>query len=334
MSDAADQCTTFCLQHLDFLGPVQPYCRPIIVGHQPSDFPERQVWKAVKPYMNGGLSGMGATIIIQPIDMVKVRLQLGATGGPLRVAKDIIAKDGFGSLYRGLSAGLLRQATYTTARLGIFSQLTEVAKKANDGKNLPLWQKAACGLAAGGLGALVGTPADLTLLRMQADNTLPVDQRRNYKGMRIVKEDGIAGLFRGGGPTVVRAMALNMGMLASNDQAKEMIQAAGFEKGSMVPVIGGSLIAGFFASACSLPFDFVKTRMQKMQKSADGTMPYKGPIDCAMQTLKNEGPLKFYTGFPTYIVRIAPHAVFTLLFLDALPKLQRTLAFASDAALE
>jgi hypothetical protein len=85
----------------------------------------------------------------------------------LGVAKDIIAKDGFGSLYKGLSAGLLRQATYTTARLGIFSQITEIAKKANDGKNLPLWQKAACGLTAGGLGALVGTPADLTLLRMQ-----------------------------------------------------------------------------------------------------------------------------------------------------------------------
>jgi hypothetical protein len=83
------------------------------------------------------------------------------------VAKDIIAKDGFASLYRGLSAGLLRQATYTTARLGIFSQITEAAKKANGGKNLPLWQKALCGLTAGGLGALVGTPADLTLIRMQ-----------------------------------------------------------------------------------------------------------------------------------------------------------------------
>jgi solute carrier family 25 (mitochondrial oxoglutarate transporter), member 11 len=32
-----------------------------------------------------------------------------------------------------------------------------------------------------------------------------------------VKEDGAAGLFTGAGPTVVRAMALNMGMLASND---------------------------------------------------------------------------------------------------------------------
>ena len=35
---------------------------------------------------------------------------------------------------------------------------------------------------------------------------------------RIVKDEGVAGLFRGAGPTVARAMALNMGMLASNDQ--------------------------------------------------------------------------------------------------------------------
>lgn len=61
---------------------------------------------------------------------------------------------------------------------------------------------------------------------------------------KIVRDDGVAGLFRGGGPTVVRAMALNMGMLASNDQAKEMIEAAGFTKGGSVAVLGGATIAG------------------------------------------------------------------------------------------
>jgi hypothetical protein len=72
------------------------------------------------------------------------------------------------SLYNGLSAGLLRQATYTTARLGIFQIINAEAIKMNEGNPLPLYQKALCGLAAGGLGALVGTPADLTLIRMQA----------------------------------------------------------------------------------------------------------------------------------------------------------------------
>lgn len=40
-------------------------------------------WLAAKPFINGGASGMAATCIIQPIDMVKVRLQLGETGGPV-----------------------------------------------------------------------------------------------------------------------------------------------------------------------------------------------------------------------------------------------------------
>jgi solute carrier family 25 oxoglutarate transporter 11 len=56
----------------------------------------------------------------------------------LAVASAIIKQDGFGSLYKGLSAGLLRQATYTTARLGIFQGLSDYLKKANDGKVRPL----------------------------------------------------------------------------------------------------------------------------------------------------------------------------------------------------
>lgn len=40
----------------------------------------------------------------------------------------------------------------------------------------------------------------------------------------IVREDGVGGLFRGAGPTVVRAMSLNMGMLASNDQVRLVLR--------------------------------------------------------------------------------------------------------------
>ena len=49
-----------------------------------------------------------------------VRLQLAGGGSPFTVAREIVAKDGFLSLYTGLSAGVLRQITYTSARLGIF----------------------------------------------------------------------------------------------------------------------------------------------------------------------------------------------------------------------
>jgi hypothetical protein len=38
-----------------------------------------------------------------------------------------------------------------------------------------------CLQVAGALGSLVGNPADLALLRMQADGVLPLVQRRHYK---------------------------------------------------------------------------------------------------------------------------------------------------------
>lgn len=83
------------------------------------------------------------------------------------VGMKIVRSEGFGALYRGLSAGLLRQATYTTARLGIFNNFSRMLSEYNEGKPIPLYQKALAGLSAGGMGALVGTPADLTLIRMQ-----------------------------------------------------------------------------------------------------------------------------------------------------------------------
>ncbi|EAY80781.1 hypothetical protein OsI_35960 [Oryza sativa Indica Group] len=40
------------------------------------------VWKTVKPFANGGASGMLATCVIQPIDMVKVRTPPHGLGLP------------------------------------------------------------------------------------------------------------------------------------------------------------------------------------------------------------------------------------------------------------
>ncbi|XP_021714944.1 mitochondrial dicarboxylate/tricarboxylate transporter DTC-like [Chenopodium quinoa] len=283
------------------------------------------VWKTVKPFVNGGASGMLATCVIQPIDMVKVRIQLGQ-GSAVHVTKNMLRDEGLSAFYKGLSAGLLRQATYTTARLGSFRILTNKALAANDGKPLPLYQKALCGLSAGAIGACIGSPADLALIRMQADATLPLAQRRHYKNafhalVRIVADEGVLALWKGAAPTIVRAMALNMGMLASYDQSVEFFRdSLGLTETSTV--LGASAVSGFFASACSLPFDYVKTQIQKMQPDAEGKYPYTSSLDCAMKTLKSGGPLKFYTGFPVYCVRIAPHAMLTLIFLHQIQKFE------------
>ena len=45
-------------------------------------------------------------------------------------------------------------------------------------------------------------------------------------------------------------------------------------------MVGASVVSSFFASACSLPFDYVKTRIQNMKPDASGKYPYSDSMDC------------------------------------------------------
>lgn len=139
--------------------------------------------------------------------------------------------------------------------INLFRILTNKAIEANDGKPLPLYQKALCGLTAGAIGASVGSPADLALIRMQADATLPAAQRRHYTNAfhalyRIVSDEGVLALWKGAGPTVVRAMALNMGMLASYDQSVEFFKdSLGFGEAATVL---GKILCKYYKCDCFL----------------------------------------------------------------------------------
>ncbi|KKA29872.1 hypothetical protein TD95_004948 [Thielaviopsis punctulata] len=295
------------------------------------DFLHTPMMRAALPFINGGISGMVATAVIQPVDMVKVRIQLageGISAGPrptaLSVTRDIIGSGRVLDLYTGLSAGLLRQAVYTTARLGLFDTMMSSlgARAKEQGRPIGFFERATAGLAAGGVAAMIGNPADLALIRMQSDGLKPIAERKNYKSVvdalgSIARQEGVARLWAGAAPTVVRAMALNFGQLAFFSESKAQLK----ERTSLSPrvqTLAASGIAGFFASFFSLPFDFVKTRLQKQQPAANGKLPYRGMIDCFSQVARKEGLLRFYRGFGTYYVRIAPHAMVTLIVVDYL----------------
>ncbi|KAK0707409.1 mitochondrial carrier domain-containing protein [Lasiosphaeris hirsuta] len=301
-----------------------------------NNFLHTPLMRGALPFINGGISGMVATAVIQPVDMIKVRIQLageGKAGGPkatpLSVTREILASGKARDLYTGLSAGLLRQAVYTTARIGLFDTImgSLTARAKAKGKGIGFTERATAGIAAGGLAAVVGNPADLALIRMQSDGLKPLADRKNYKSVidalgSIAKSEGIGALWAGAAPTVVRAMALNFGQLAFFSEAKSQLKAR-TTWSTNTQTLTASAVAGFFASFFSLPFDFVKTRLQKQSKGPDGKYPYSSMADCFKKVTKQEGILRFYRGFGTYYVRIAPHAMVTLIVADYLGMLTR-----------
>lgn len=288
------------------------------------------VWKTVRPFLIALVSTCTATCCIQPIDMVKVQIQLqegGASGGtvirnPISMAKHLVGQNGFFFLYKGLSAGLLRQATYGMSRLGIFRTLTEKYKpEGKTAADIDFKTKVLCSLTAGGTGALIGTPADAALVRMQADTKLPLEQRRGYTNAfnalyRMATEEGLNGFFAGATPTIVRGLAINVGMLTTYDSFKQMNAGWCGGEGSQQNRFVSGFLSGWVAATVSLPFDFIKTRLQKQRADSNGVMPYKGVLDCAAKVAKNEGTLVFYQGYSTFVVRITPHIMLTWVMLD------------------
>jgi solute carrier family 25 oxoglutarate transporter 11 len=75
---------------------------------------------------------MMATLFVQPLDLVKNRMQLQGVGAKsaarkstFSVIQSVVKEEGLFAMYTGLSAGLMRQATYTTTRLGTYAFLFE-----------------------------------------------------------------------------------------------------------------------------------------------------------------------------------------------------------------
>jgi len=245
-------------------------------------------------------------------------------------AVKISQREGVLALYAGLSAGVTRQASYTTLRAGLYQIFRD--KMAGGSKETSFGTKLICGLASGATAATICCPVEVSLIRMQADGRLPPEERRNYKNvfdgiLRIAREEGIATCWRGSTPTVVRAMVVNMVQMATYDEAKRTLQkqnAVSSLKAGLPLHFASSLTSGFLYSAASLPFDIAKTRMQNQKALADGSRQYSNIFQTLMLIVRLEGPAALWKGFAPYFGRSGLHTVGMFMILEQLKRIAST----------
>lgn len=282
-------------------------------------------------FVLGGLAGMSATVFVQPLDLVKNRMQMSGEGGKVREHKTsfhaigrVLRNEGIFGLYNGLSAGLLRQATYSTTRLGVYQSLFDYFSGA-DGKPPGILMKLGMGVTAGAIGSFIGTPAEISLIRMTSDGRLPVAERRGYTNVfnalfRISREEGVLTLWRGCGPTMARAMVVNAAQLGTYSQAKQLLLGLDYFSDNIFTHFCASMISGLVTTLASMPVDIAKTRIQNM-KIIDGKPEYSGSLDVLGKLIRNEGFFSLWKGFTPYYARLGPHTVLTFVFLEQFRKL-------------
>lgn len=121
----------------------------------------------------------GAAVItvsfIHPLDLIKTRLQIqGEAGratkqynGFFGVIKTVSAEEGLGAFYKGIGAAWLREASYTSLRLGLYEPMKGMVGA--DKKDAGFMRKFLAGALAGAIGSTAGNPFDVLKTRMMAN---------------------------------------------------------------------------------------------------------------------------------------------------------------------
>lgn len=277
--------------------------------------------KVTYPFWYGGAASMAACLVTHPLDLAKVRLQTAPERGQslFSMAISIVKYEGVFKLYSGLTASLLRQATYSTARFGVYEFLKEQYQRKynvmpSTAVLLPM------SMISGALGGLVGNPSDVVNIRMQNDSALPQELRRNYKNafeglFRIVKSEGIWTLFRGLTPNLIRGVLMTASQVVTYDISKNfLVDCLSMDSLKKSTHFSASLMAGLVATTVCSPADVVKTRIMNAQGTSSGA------LSILTTAVKAEGPAFMFRGWLPSFIRLGPHTIATFLVLEQLRK--------------
>ena len=264
----------------------------------------------LRRWVYGAIAASVAEAVTFPLDFTKTRLQLQhemgktlsgevASGsgarplGMLSMLRHIYATEGLWAMYGGLPAAAGRQAVYGGIGVGLYAPMRDLLVGPGvDAKDAPLWKRMAAGALTGSLGQLAASPFDVVKVRLQADGRLrSVGQAPRYAGfvdamVRIPREEGFGGFFKGLAPSIQRAAIINGCGIASYDYTKNIVKSVLGTTDGLLPQALAAVVSGFVSAVVSTPFDVLKTRM--MNQPA-GAPLYSSTLDCALKTVRRQG---------------------------------------------
>ncbi|KFX99477.1 hypothetical protein V495_05716 [Pseudogymnoascus sp. VKM F-4514 (FW-929)] len=285
------------------------------------------------PFWFGGSASCFAAGVTHPLDLVKVRLQTRSANVPktmMGTFVHVVKNNGLKGLYNGISASLLRQMTYSTARFGIYEDLKpHFTSSASPPGPFTLVAMASI---SGFIGGMAGNPADVLNVRMQGDAALPPAQRRNYQHaihglVQITRTEGFGSLFRGILPNCTRAVLMTASQLATYDTFKGLcIRRAGMADNTYTHITA-SLMAGFVATTVCSPVDVIKTRVMSASPAESRKQSLLGLL---RGIYLKEGLTWIFRGWVPSFIRLGPHTILTFLFLEEHKRIYRYLRSTPD----
>jgi solute carrier family 25 protein 34/35 len=315
--------------------------KPIMVEIKPKTDIERV--STLGGFIAGGVAACGAVTFTNPIELIKTRMQLqgelmkkGTNAvklykNPVQAFYVIYKNEGIRGLQQGLACGYYYQLGLNGCRIGLYEPSRKILTKYlrpheyNETGQLPqnLPVNVVAGFISGSAGAVLASPFFLIKTRMQSytkatsEAAHHVGQQTYYKNSwdgiaKIYKSEGIVGLYRGVDAAILRTGAGSAAQLPVYNLTKNFLLDRELVKPDtfLLHFISSSM-AGLGVAIVMNPWDVILTRVYNQ----NGNL-YLGPIDCFRKTIMTEGVNALYKGFWAQLLRIGPHSILTLMFME------------------
>ncbi|KAG5361882.1 ADP,ATP carrier protein 2 [Yarrowia sp. C11] len=272
-------------------------------------------------FMMGGISAAVSKTAAAPIERVKLLIQnqeemikQGRLSRPyagiIDCFKRTAAEEGVVSFWRGNTANVIRY--FPTQALN-FAFKDKFKKMFGFKKSEGYWMWMVGNLASGGLAGATSLAfvysLDFARTRLANDaKSVGKDGKaageRQFNGLidvyrKTIASDGVAGLYRGFGVSVVGIIVYRGLYFGLYDSLKPVVLVGPLEGNFLAAfLLGWTVTTG--ASTASYPLDTIRRRM--MMTSGTG-VKYSSAFDCGVQIVKAEGVASLFRGCGANILR-------------------------------
>ncbi|CAL1526360.1 unnamed protein product, partial [Lymnaea stagnalis] len=213
----------------------------------------------MKSFLAGAFSGTCSSILFQPLDLVKTRLQksvnIGTKLGMIAEIVNVVKQEKVIGLWTGLMPSLLR----CVPGIGLyFASLHWLKSSFGSSSPHPL-ESVILGASARTLAGVMVLPFTVLKTRYESGDFHYTGLSQAFKS--TYSKEGLRGLFSGFGPTMMRDVPFSGIYLMFYLQLKA-ISPVDLEYSSSYINFANGTIAGILASLITQPADVIKTNMQ------------------------------------------------------------------------
>ncbi|XP_011183072.1 mitochondrial 2-oxodicarboxylate carrier [Zeugodacus cucurbitae] len=295
--------------------------------HQQADAPKELsgLKRAALQVMAGGSAGFVEVCIMQPLDVVKTRMQLQTTTKALGESHyngvfDCFAKmyrqEGLFSFWKGILPPVIAETPKRAIKFVCFEQ-TKPLFLFGAPAPTPLTFSLA-GLTAGLIEAIAVNPFEVVKVAQQADRTKMKEAESTWSvAKRIVKTNGLGfqGLNKGVTATMGRNGTFNMVYFGFYHSVKNYVPAFEDSTQEFIRKVLIGFTSGTLACFINIPFDVAKSRIQGPQPQA-GVVKYKGTFRSIGIVYREEGFRALYKGLVPKVMRLGPGGAIMLLVFE------------------